>query len=486
MKDCFIVLDLGSSSVRAMAFSADGGTVAVVRRPIRAEFPRPGLAEYDGAFFGDSALGAYHSLLDEIRPAGWSPVSLGVTGQRSTVALWDRASGEILAPFLSWQDGRASMMLDTVSATQDEVHAITGLYKTQYYAAPKIAWAIENLLEVRRAARAGRLCAGPLNAYVVWRLTCGKVFACDPTHAQRMLIYDIHNLRWDDRLISEFGVYASALPEVRPSVGDYGLCADTGIPIRVSIGDQQSAAIGMGVVGAGQSAVNYGTGAFFLANTGADAADVRGLLTSIACQNGDEISYLLEASVNSAGSALDWLKSVGVPFNYDDCEKLCRQSVNPVMFLPALGGLGSPYWDFDVSPVITGILPTTTTADIVRGALDGIAHCIADNVLLMRKSGVVINSGRASGGLSDCDYLLSYQSAIFGFPLERAAVKEITSFGTAYLLARDGGLEPAGWAGLATDRVFMPELGPQEVESALARWRDFSRLSIELGHRLAG
>lgn len=485
MKDCFIVLDLGSSSVRALAFSADGETLAVARRAIRADFPRPGLAEYNGALFDEAVFAAYKELLAELKEDDLKPVSVGVTGQRSSVAFWDRETGDLLAPFLSWQDGRAVSALEHVSASQDEVHAITGLYKTQYYAAPKISWAIENLTPVRAAARAGRLCAAPLNTYITWKLTEGKVYACDPTHAQRTLLYDIYNLCWDTGLISEFGVPSGVLPQVRPSVGDYGVCAETGLPIRLSIGDQQSAAVGMGVVAEGQSAVNYGTGAFFLAHTGEFAPDVRGLLTSIACQTGENVSYLLEASVNSAGSALDWLKSVGVDFDAASCDELCRSSERPVMFLPAMGGLGSPYWDFSVSPVITGIGPTTTKADIVRGALEGIAHCIADNVLLMRSSGVKITAGRASGGLSECDYLLSYQSSIFGFPLVRASVSEITAFGAAYLLAEDAGADPSKWAALAGGMVFNPSMALEDVEGALERWREFSALGIEMGHKLA-
>lgn len=484
MKNCFIVLDLGSSSVRAMAFTPDGEQAAAVKHKIRADFPRPGIAEYDGAVFMEAVTGVYRSLLAELKDKELAPVSVGITGQRSTVALWDNKTGDLLAPLISWQDSRATAQLTRITATQDETHAVTGLYKNQYYSAPKITWALENIPAVDRAAKSGRLCAAPLNTYVIWRLTGGKTFACDPTHAQRTLMFDIHNLKWDERMHTEFGIRAAALPQIRPSVGDYGVCASTGLPIRLSIGDQQAAAIGMGVAMKGKSAVNYGTGAFFLAHTGSTAADVRGLLTSVACQTQTEVTYLLEASVNSAGSMLDWLNTVGIEFSSSACDELCLQSQHPVMFMPAMGGLGSPYWDFAVSPVITGITGSTTKADIVRGALNGIAHCIADNVLLMRANGVAVTGGRASGGLSECDYLLAYQSSIFGFPLERAAIREVTSFGAAYLLAEDAGLTPDSWAGLKPGKVFEPGLSKQGVQSALDAWREFSASAIDMGHKL--
>jgi glycerol kinase len=484
MKDCFLVLDCGSSGVRAAAFSENGKSVASVHRKMRADFHAGGRAEYDGTVLLNAQLSVYKELLARVKEKGFRPVSLGVAAQRSTVAFWDRNTGEILAPVLSWQDGRAEEQLKKLRLSHEKVHAVTGLYKTHFYSAAKILWALENIPAVAGALKKGCLAAGPLTSLLIWNLTKEKTFYVDPTQAQRTMLFDIRKLQWDDDISAAFGIPRRILPELRPSVSDYGTCALAGVPVRAAIGDQQAAAFGLNVFEKGRAAFNFGTGAFFLAHTGSEPVAIKGLLTSVACHDQNGVSYLSEASVNSAGSALDWLQSAGLEFATSACDELCAQSKAPVLFLPALGGLGSPYWDYSVSPVITGLTPKTVKADFVRGAVEGIAPLVADNVNLMRRNGVEISSSRASGGLAASSYLLQYQSDILNLKIERAPVSEVTAFGCACLLARDSGVKTDSWFS-GCDGSFSPSVSSGERKKRLARWRVFSDGAMALGRKLS-
>ncbi len=385
-----LALDQGSSGTRAFAVDASGAVLYKRTDVLSASHPREGYAEYDATKLLESQLVVLNELLDKLEDEEVSAIA--VSSQRSTVVLWNRETGEPLAPVLSWQDGRAAAEAEAVSRSQQDIHKITGLYKTPFYSAPKIAWCLKHIPAVQAAARDGKLAVGPVASYLIWRLTNGAVFAVDPTLAQRTLLYNIHTGDWDEDLLNAFGVKRAFLPEIRPTQADYGLYEykERRIPILVCVGDQQASMAGMGLK-AGSSSINYGTGAFFLHNAGRELKQIPGILTSVAASGTDGKSdFILEGPVNASGVVFTWLKELGFDVDLDELDELYSSAKNPVWFLPALGGLGAPYWDFSVSPVLSGFTPQTKKADVVAGVLRGIAFLLADIAYYIKNYGVGI------------------------------------------------------------------------------------------------
>ena len=470
---CFMVLDQGSSNSRAVAVGTGGAVIAKTSRRLLAGFPAAGLAEYDANRLLQSQLDALDELLDAIPPA-FEIAGLGVTSQRSTVVLWDKKTGEPLAPVLSWQDGRAAELLDSIAVAHEEIHAVTGLYKTPYFSAPKILWCLKNCPPVKKAAEEGRLAAGPVASYIVWKLTGGAVFASDPTLAQRMLLFDLRDFNWSARLLELFSVPEGCLPRLQPSVADYGVYNSRrgAIEIRAMLGDQQSAMLGAGAFASDSAMVNYGTGAFFMAATGGRRSGAAGMLESAAWQSSaGGKTYLLEGAVTAASSMLDWLNQLGLQFSVGEIDALCAQSRTPPLVLCALGGIGSPYWDYKTATVVAGLTPETKKADMVRGTLEGLAHLVGRNAFAALESGAGFSKVLASGGLSNSDFLLQFQSDLLQLPVVRSAEPETTALGAAWLLAKSSGADTAGW--FAGGKVFSPSVSPEKAKKLAARWLAF-------------
>ncbi|NLO91298.1 MAG: glycerol kinase [Elusimicrobia bacterium] len=431
---CFLVLDQGSSSSRAFAVSASGAILARAQKPLLPSFPRQGWAEYDP----DALLSSQLAVLDEVLaqlPPRMKPVSLGITSQRSTVLLWDADTGRCVCPALSWQDGRALQQLGLLSMGNSALFSITGLYKTPYFSAPKIRWCLDNYPEAAELLAKGRLRAGPVTSYLLWHLSGGKVFVVDPSLAQRMLLFNIRTGDWDASLLEAFSLPRTMLPEVKPSFGAMAVLNRNGLelPVSVCLGDQQAALCGAGGWRHGVSVINYGTGAFFLSNTGSQACLVHGLLCSAGwADSAGALSYLAEGTVHSASSMFDWLMQIGLDFKKSDIDALYAQSKHPILALPALGGLGSPHWDYGVGTTMAGFTPHTTKADIVRGVVEGIAFLVSDIALPLALAGVSLDSIVASGGLANLDCLLQFQADILQKPVRRAAETETSALGVAY------------------------------------------------------
>ena len=480
-RDIFIVLDQGSSSSRAVAVDAGGAIVAQSRRQIRAQFPSPGFAQYDAAELLQSQLSALDELLAGL-PADSKPVALGVAAQRSTIILWNKNTGEPLCPALSWQDGRGAALLAEINLSQQRAHELTGLYKTPYYSASKILWCLRNYPAAALAAKQGELAIGPVGTYLVWRLTGGKVFASDPTLAQRTMLFDLRSFSWNSELAGLFGVPENCLPKILPTTADYGIFASPrgAIPIRVMVGDQQAAMLGSGAVSGDTAVLNYGTGAFFLAATGGKRLAVPGFLNSAAPQSGE---YLIEGTVNAASSMLDWLNQLGMEFTAQEVDGLCKASSNPPQVLCAIGGIGSPYWDYKTSTTFTGMNLKTGKADIVRGTVEGIASLLAVNALGAKNAGAGFGKIMASGGLSQSDFLLQRQSDLLQMPVERCATAETTALGAAYLLASERGAEIAGWFG--SGKVFTPSINAPAAQQKMAAWQSFYDLARQMSEKLS-
>lgn len=472
-----IVLDQGSSSSRALAFDLEGNIRFKAQRKLEASYPGPGLAEYDAEKLYQSQAEALDEVLAKL-PEGAEAAALGVAAQRSTVVFWDKGTGAPLAPALSWQDGRALELLGRVPVSNTKIHDLTGLYKTPYYSASKMAWALENFPAVKAAAAEKRLLAAPVAAYLLWRLSGGKTFVIDPSQAQRTLLFNLRRLKWEPRLLSAFGVDAALLPELKPSVGRLGAVEAGGrrIPATAMLGDQQAAMLGLGLEAPNSAALNYGTGAFLLVNTGRKPLKIRGLLNSVGWQQGKgkkNICYFTESTVNSAGTALEWLRQkFGLFDDISDVDGMCRKSRNRLHCLPAIGGLGAPYWDFTTFTTFAGFSPHSDKYDVVRGVTEGIAYMVADAFDLVRKKGIKIEELKVSGGLSKIDWLLQFQADITGARLTALEESEATAMGAALAAARGLGLAPQ-WAPKVSARVFSPSIGEEERQNLIRGWRIF-------------
>ncbi|GAC1478506.1 MAG: glycerol kinase GlpK [Gemmatimonadaceae bacterium] len=406
--------------------------------------------------------------------AGSAPVALGITNQRETVVLWDRATGAPVAPAIVWQDRRTADRCATLAPHADEIAAITGLIPDAYFSATKLEWLLRDERLARRAA-AGELAAGTVDAWLVWRLTGGKVHATDPTNASRTMLYDIHARRWSDALCARFGIPLTLLPEVRPSAGDFGIARaeilGAAMPIAGVAGDQQAALFGQGCWAAGEGKNTYGTGAFLLLNTGRSFTPAGGgLLTTIACDAAGAPVYALEASIFIAGAAVQWLRDgLGIIATAPASESLARgiPSTDGVYFVPALVGLGAPHWEPAARGTIVGITRGTTRAHLVRAALEAMAYGTADVIDAMRtRSGASLSRLRVDGGAAANDWLMQYQADVLGIPVERPESVECTALGAATLAALGAGLARDGSSMVRGSRLTRFE--PSEARTAVA------------------
>ena len=482
-----IALDQGSSFSRALAIAARGKVVARAKEAVRTFYPKTGWAEHDALDIARSQERALDSVLAQL-PRSTEVLGIAMASQRSTVVFWDRKTGKPAVRAPSWQDGRAAAVVAPLQARQADVHERTGLYLTPYYSAPKIKWFLENEPAVRRLAEEGRLLAAPVATFLIWRLTRGEVFAADPSLAQRMLLLSLRTLDWDPEMLTLFGVPRSILPNVFSSAGDWGFIMRGGrkIPILACLGDQQAAALGLGGVFAGSAVVNYGTGAFFLYNAGADQRRVPGLLTSVGWKLRDQPAvFLQEGTVHAAGASFDWLRqNLGLLKNYAEIDRLCRASRNRVLVLPAIGGLGAPRWDYVTKTVFFGMTSQTRAADLVRGTAEGIAFEIADIVMALRQAGFKPKGIKASGGLSGINHLLQFQADILGLEIERCGEAEVTALGAAALAAETAGVAWAGAGRSKPVRVFKPSLPAAEAQDLLAAWGAFVKAQAALSREI--
>lgn len=467
-----ISLDQGSSSSRALVFDEQGRAVARAARAVNTIRPQEGLAEFDGWELLQGQLDSLHEVLQQINAS--EVAAIAVASQRSTVVFWDRLTGKPLAPVLSWQDGRAQMQTTAADFPQEAVHSLTGLYKTPFYSAAKIAWTLQHIPAVTQAATEGRLCVGPVASYVIWHLTSGKVFACDPTLAQRTLLFNISTLNWEPQLLQAFGIAREWLPVVKRTADDYGVYEKDGvlIPIRVCVGDQQAALKSLRIVSGG-SCINYGTAAFFMRNTGTQCHVLPGLLTSVGTQTGAGCEYLLEGPVNACGTLFAWLNEIGISCSASDIDALCEQAKNPVDFLPALGGLGAPYWDFNATPVFAGLSPLTKKSDMILGVVQGLANLLADIVFYAERYGIKSGDIKVTGGLSKSRTLLRAQADILQMRLLPCAEAESTAVGAALLAAEDLGVEGFQWETMELLPAVEPSLDPEAAEEKYMKWHRF-------------
>ncbi len=485
-----LALDQGTTSSRALVFGRRGEVLAVAQREFTQHFPRPGWVEHDPEEIWSTQAGVAVEALSRAGVRSRDVAAVGITNQRETTIVWERATGRPIHNAIVWQDRRTAGHCDRLVADgyADLFRRKTGLVIDPYFSGSKLGWLLDHVDGARKQAEAGGLAFGTVDSWLVWKLTGGRRHVTDVTNASRTLLFNIHTGRWDDELLDVLGIPHSVLPEVRSSSEVYDATAGDILAARVPIaslaGDQQAALFGQACLRPGMGKNTYGTGAFMLMNTGVRPVDSRHrLLTTVAWRRGDEAAqYALEGSVFVAGAVVQWLRDgLGLIRTAAEIEGLARQAPDTadVYFVPAFVGLGAPYWDPYARGTITGISRGTTAAHMARAALESIAFQSAEVVRAQEAdAGIALQELRVDGGAAANDLLLQVQADLLGVPVVRPAVTETTALGAAYL----AGLAVGFWndeeevASLwQEDRRFEPSISRDEATSRMGRWQEAVR-----------
>jgi len=475
-------IDAGTTGVRFVLFDKDARPIDSACRDTPIDTPRPGWVEQDPEAYLNATLGALHEVLTR-RGSVRDLAAIGIANQRETVVCWDRATGKPLHPAIVWQDRRTAEFCERLRDTEDAVwiRDRTGLSIDPYFSASKMAWLLERIDGLRAKAEAGDALLGTIDSWLLWHLTGEHV--TDDTNASRTMLYGLHSRRWDDELLSFFGIPRPALPEIVPSLSTAGpVRAELGLaleaPIAGILGDQQASLLGQGLNSPGRAQVTWGTGAFLLAPIGATPdASQSGLLTTVARTSADSASYALEGSVFVAGAAIQWLQDgLGILATAADSEALARSidSTEGVVFVPALTGLGAPHWDPQARGMLIGLTRGTRRAHVVRAALEAIALQTHDVVRAMEQDcDRQFSELRVGGGAAANDFLCQFQSDVLGIPVARPKNLETTALGAAYA----AGIASGVWLDDAIATLwreghrFDPRLHAAGREKLINQWR---------------
>jgi glycerol kinase len=492
MPPAFILaVDQGTTSTRAMVFDREGAPLGRAQKELAQSFPRPGWVEHDPEEIWQATQEVCRSALAEARIGPRELAGIGITNQRETTILWERASGRPIAPAIVWQDRRTADACAALARAGhgDVLAARTGLVIDPYFSATKIAWLLDNVAGARAAAERGELAFGTVDSFLLWRMTGGRVHATDATNASRTLIFDIHRQDWDDELLGFFGIPRSLLPEVRDSAGAFGT-ADAGflgapVPITGIAGDQQAATVGQGCFTPGMIKSTYGTGCFVVLNTGkAAVASKNRLLTTLAYRIPGETAYALEGSIFIAGAAVQWLRDgLKLMRAAAESEALAERADarQRVYMVPAFTGLGAPHWDAEARGALHGLTRETGAAELARAALESVCWQTRDLLEAMAADGVRPTALRVDGGMTANDWTMQFLADALAIPVERPVVAETTTLGAAYLAGLASGLYRScdevarNWR---RDRLFEPAMSADEREERYAGWRDAVRRTL--------
>ncbi|HJZ60349.1 MAG TPA: glycerol kinase GlpK, partial [Gemmataceae bacterium] len=452
-------IDQGTTSSRAVVYdAATFAPVASAQQEIEQHYPKDGWVEHEPEDIWYSVARTVREALSKSGRVPTEIAAIGITNQRETAVVWERASGRPAHRAIVWQDRRTTDFCREHAADQPWLTERTGLVLDPYFSGTKLRWLLENHSDLRPRAERGELACGTVDAFLIGRLTGGKIHATDTTNASRTLLFNVHTMQWDDELLRYFGVPRAMLPEVKPSAADFGVTSGLdflpdGIPVRGIAGDQQSALFGQACFGPGEGKCTYGTGAFFLLHTGDTAVSSKHkLLTTVAAMTDAKPKYALEGAVFVAGAAVQWLRD-GLRLFRDaaEVEQLARSSnpAEPVLFVPGFVGLGAPHWVPEARGVIFGLTRATSAADLGRAALEGVAFQVADLIdaavkdLAGEPGGASPRSGtvalKVDGGMARNDWFLQCQADMLGRPVVRAAQSESTALGAAMLAAVGAG-----------------------------------------------
>lgn len=483
-------IDQGTTSTRFAVIDHSGSIVAKAQREHEQIHPQPGWVEHDAAEIWANTQAV---IVDALQGAGLSSsdlVAVGITNQRETAVLWDRATGQPVAPAIVWQDTRTAALVRELGADvgASRFQHKTGLPLATYFAGPKVRWMLDNDAALAARAKTGELAFGTIDAWLVWNLT-GR-HATDVTNASRTMLMDLETLQWDDELVAEIGIPPELLGEIVPSVGTVGRCTGVleGVPLAGILGDQQAAMFGQAAFGPGEAKNTYGTGCFLLVNTGTRLVhSENGLLTTVAYQVGPgKPRYALEGSVAIAGAGVQWLRdNLGLVTDAAEIEALARQVEDngDVYFVPAFSGLFAPYWRDDARGVLAGLTAYANRAHIARAVLESTAYQTRDVLDAMRAdAGIDLESLKVDGGMVVNELLMQFQADILGVPVIRPVVTETTVLGAAYA----AGLAVGYWqnpdslrSNWAEDARFEPNMDATERDRLYGSWQKAVSKSLD-------
>jgi glycerol kinase len=479
-----LALDQGTSSSRAIVFDHEGNICSVAQMEFTQYFPKPGWVEHNPMEIWSSEAAVIAEAITKLGINGKSLAAIGITNQRETTIVWDAETGVPVYNAIVWQDRRTSAFCDQLKAQGlvDKIREKTGLIIDAYFSGTKIKWILDNVPGAREKALGGQLRFGTVDSWLVWQLTRGEVHVTDVTNASRTMLFNIHTLEWDKELLDLLDIPASMMPAVKSSSEVYGHTKTTifahEVPIAGIAGDQQSALFGQMCIEPGSVKNTYGTGCFLLMNTGSKPIlSKNNLLTTVAWKIGDCVNYALEGSIFVGGSVVQWLRDgLGVIRSSSEIEALAASVPDNggVYFVPALTGMGAPYWDQYAHGVICGITRGTTSAHIARAALEGIAFQTMDIVHAMEKdAGVPLAELKVDGGASRNNLMMQFQADILGACVVRPQVTETTAMGACYL----AGLAVGYWNSLdeikaqwQVERCFQPT--GEDMSAARKGWAD--------------
>ena len=486
MSRYILALDQGTTSSRALLFDGAGNIVSLAQEEFPQHFPQPGWVEHEALDIWNSQLRVAQAALEQTGARARDIAAIGITNQRETTLIWERASGRPIHRAIVWQDRRTAPLCDELRAEgfHQTIAAKTGLVTDPYFSGTKVAWLLENVPQAREMAERGELAFGTIDSWLVWQLTGGSTHITDISNASRTMLFDIHRGEWSEEILSRLNIPRALLPTVVPSSQVYGETSaahfGTAIPIAGMAGDQQAATFGQICTEAGMAKNTYGTGCFLLMQTGDQAVpSAHNLLTTIAWQIGEAApQYALEGSVFVAGAAVQWLRDeLGFVESSPASEAIATSTADSggVYLVPAFTGLGAPYWDAYARGAIVGLTRGSGRAEIVRATLESIAYQSRDVVDVMREdSALPLQTLRVDGGVTQNDFVMQFQADILGVPVERPVITETTALGAAYLAGLAVGYWPSAevlreqWQ---LDRVFEPQISEAEREERYTGWR---------------
>lgn len=486
METYILALDQGTTSSRAIIFDKDGKIVHSSQKEFTQHFPKPGWVEHNANEIWGSILAVIAGVLSESNIKPEQIAGIGITNQRETAVVWDKETGIPVYNAIVWQSRQTSAICEELKAKgyNDVFREKTGLLIDAYFSGTKVKWILDHVEGARQKAEEGNLLFGTIDTWLIWKLSGGKAHVTDYSNASRTLMFNIHELKWDEELLEILGVPASMLPEVRPSSEVYTKTAPfhffgKEVPISGAAGDQQAALFGQACFEKGMAKNTYGTGCFMLMNTGEKAVrSEHGLLTTIAWGLNGKVEYALEGSIFVAGSAIQWLRD-GLRMLKDarDSESYAKkvESTDGVYVVPAFVGLGTPYWNSDVRGAVFGLTRGTSKEHFIRATLESLAYQTKDVLSAMEMdSSIKLKTLRVDGGAVKNNFLMDFQSDILDVPVERPRINETTALGAAYL----AGLAVGFWdsqeeiaAKWAIDRAFEPEMADHERDDLYGGWK---------------
>ena len=489
MPGYILSLDQGTTSSRAIIFDEAGKPRAAAQREFPQLYPQPGWVEHDPEAIWSTQLETARQAIAQAGVAGADIAAVGVTNQRETTILWERASGRPIYNAIVWQCRRTATACDHLKEEgfDQTILRKTGLVTDAYFSATKVAWILDNVPGARARAERGDLAFGNVDTFLLWRLSGGGLHLTDVSNASRTMLFNIHDLKWDDEILDHLRIPAALLPEVRPSSQVYGTTAPdlfgAALPLASDAGDQQAATFGQACFTPGMAKNTYGTGCFMLLNTGSKAVtSSRGLLTTVGWQLSGTgrslVTYCLEGSVFIAGAAVQWLRDgLGLIRESAQVESLAASVPDNggVYMVPAFVGLGAPHWDAYARGTILGLTRGSTAGHLARATLESIAYQTRDVLEAMQQdAGLQLRALRADGGAAHNNLLMQFQADILGVPVQRPMVSETTALGAAYL----AGLAVGTWRSLeelselwALDQEYVPAMSADQRDTMYATWK---------------